>query len=223
MSLEQLIARLGVSIDLELLEQALTHPSHSYERGGSNYQRLEFLGDAIVGLLVAEHVYSRFPDLDEGELTKLKNSLVSAQSLAAAAETLNLGVFMKLGKGEERTLGRQKFNLLADAMEALIGASYLTGGLESARQVVQVAVLPLLDNPQLIRDSADPKTSLLERLGDKKWDAPRYEITANGPDHAREYTARVFSGDRELGSGTGTTRRRAESAAAAAALRVLNA
>ncbi len=223
MSLEQLIARLGVSIDLELLQQALTHPSHSYERGGGNYQRLEFLGDAILGLLVAEHVYLRFPDLDEGELTKLKNSLVSAQSLAAAAEILNLGELMKLGRGEERTLGRQKFNLLADAMEALIGASYLTGGLASAKQVVAIAVLPLLENPQLIRDTADPKTSLLERLAAKKWDLPRYEISASGPDHAREYTARVFSGDRELGSGVGTTRRRAETAAATAALRMLSA
>jgi ribonuclease-3 len=161
--------------------------------------------------------------LDEGELTKLKNSLVSAQSLAAAAEILILGELMKLGRGEERTLGRQKFNLLADAMEALIGASYLTGGLASAKQVVAIAVLPLLENPQLIRDTADPKTSLLERLAAKKWDLPRYEISASGPDHAREYTARVFSGDRELGSGVGTTRRRAETAAATAALRMLSA
>lgn len=223
MSLEQLIARLGVSIDRELLEQALTHPSHSYERGGGNYQRLEFLGDAIVGMLVAEHVYLRFPTLAEGELTKLKNSIVSAQSLAAAAESINLGQVMKLGKGEERTSGRRKLNLLADAMEAVVGASYLSGGLDSAKRVVSIAILPLLDDPQLIRDSADPKTSLLERLAVRKDAAPHYEVTATGPDHAREYTARVFMGERELGSGNGSTRRGAESAAAAAAIRNLNA
>ncbi|MEY3028943.1 MAG: ribonuclease [Actinomycetota bacterium] len=223
MSLEQLIARLGVAIDLELLEQALTHPSHSYERGGRSYQRLEFLGDSILGLVVAEHVYSRFPDWDEGELTKLKNSLVSAQSLSVAAERLDLGPLMKLGKGEERTRGREKKNLLADAMESVIGASYLSGGLEVARRVVEVAVLPLMDNPELIRESADPKTSLQERLARERLDSPRYEVSAVGPDHAREYTAVVFSGNSELGSGTGSTRRRAETAAAATALRKLNA
>ena len=223
MSLEQLVARLGVAIDLELLEQALTHPSHSYERGGQNYQRLEFLGDAILGLVVAEHVFSRFQDWDEGELTKLKNSLVSAQSLALAAERLQLGPLMRLGKGEERTRGREKLNLLADAMEAVIGAGYLSGGLEVARQVVAVAVLPLIDNPELIRESADPKTSLQEKLARQGLPTPHYELASSGPDHAREYTATVFIGDRELGSGTGSTRRRAETAAAAQALGRLNA
>ena len=218
---DELLQRLGAAIAPELLELALTHSSFAYENGGEDNERLEFVGDSILGYLVAVHVFQTHSTLKEGEMTKLKNAVVSAQALATAANRLNLGSHLRLGKGEEQTGGRSKTNLLADAFEAVLGAAYLTSGIDAARTIVFKHVIPLLDDPDSIRESADPKTSLLEKLAKLKMEPARYEILGEGPDHERSYLALCLSGDRELSRGTGTTKRGAETSAAIAALREL--
>jgi ribonuclease III len=220
-SYETLTASLGVKLDEALLEQSLTHSSFAYENGGDDNERLEFVGDSILGYLVAVHVFQTHSTLKEGEMTKLKNAVVSAQALATAANRLDLGSHLRLGKGEEQTGGRSKTNLLADAFEAVLGAAYLTSGIEAAKTIVFKHVIPLLDDPDSIRESADPKTSLLEKIAKLKMEPARYEITSEGPDHERSYLAVCLSGDRELSRGTGTTKRGAETSAAIAALREL--
>ena len=218
---DELLERLGAVIAPELLELALTHSSFAYENGGDDNERLEFVGDSILGYLVAVHVFQTHSTLKEGEMTKLKNAVVSAQALATAANRLDLGSHLRLGKGEEQTGGRAKTNLLADAFEAVLGAAYLSSGIEGAKTIVFRHVIPLLDDPDSIRESADPKTSLLEKLAKLKMEPARYEITGEGPDHERSYLATCLSGDRELSRGTGTTKRGAETSAAIAALREL--
>lgn len=220
MALSELLSRLGGTISPELLQIALTHSSYAYEKGGENNERLEFLGDSILGYLVAVHVFKEH-QLAEGELTKLKNGVVSAQALATAASRIDLGVHLRLGRGEDRTQGRTKVNVLADAFEALIGAAYLTAGIESASEIVEKHIFPLLDDPDAVREASDPKTSLIEKLQKLKREVPTYIVTGEGPEHEMVYTATCYSGDKELSTGTGSTKRGAESAAAINALRVL--
>ena len=219
--LNQLLSSLGAQVSEPLLTVALTHSSYAHEKGGEDNERLEFVGDSILGYLVAVHVFQTHSTLKEGEMTKLKNAVVSAQALATAANRLDLGSHLRLGKGEEQTGGRSKTNLLADAFEAVLGAAFLSSGIEGARIIVFKHVIPLLDDPDSIRESADPKTSLLEKLSKLKLEPARYEITGEGPDHERSYLAICLSGDRELSRGTGTTKRGAETSAAIAALREL--
>jgi ribonuclease III len=221
MTHSELLKRLGAEIAPELLQLALTHSSFAYENNTLDNERLEFLGDSVLGYIVAEYVFANHSELNEGEMTKLKNAVVSAQALAAAANRIGLGEYLRLGKGEEQTKGREKINLLADALEAILGAAFLTSGLEAAKKIVYNNVIPLLSDPDAIREAADPKTSLLERLAKLNLEPARYEIAAEGPDHERSYLARCLSGARELSQGTGTTKRGAETAAAIAALREL--
>ncbi len=221
MALSELQSRLGGNISPELLQLALTHSSYAYEKGGQNNERLEFLGDSILGYLVAVQVFKDHAPLNEGELTKLKNGVVSAQALATAANRIGLGEFLLLGKGEEQTGGRSKVNVLADAFEAVLGAAFLSFGLESAAAIVEKHIIPLLDDPDAIREASDPKTTLLEKLQKLKREPSRYEITGSGPEHEMIYTATCFSGDKVLAKGEGTTKRGAETQAAIAALRLL--
>jgi len=221
MALSELQSRLGGNISPELLQLALTHSSYAYEKGGENNERLEFLGDSILGYLVAVQVFKDHTPLNEGELTKLKNGVVSAQALATAANRIGLGEFLLLGKGEEQTGGRTKVNVLADAFEAILGAAFLSFGIESAAAIVEKHIIPLLDDPDAIREASDPKTTLLEKLQKLKLEPSHYEITGSGPEHEMIYTATCFSGDKELASGDGTTKRGAETQAAIAALRLL--
>lgn len=221
MSYDELLKRLGADIAPELLELALTHSSFAYENNCDNNERLEFLGDSILGYLVALHVYQNLSDLNEGELTKLKNAAVSAQALATAANRIALGEFLRLGKGEEQTKGREKINILADTFEAVLGAAYLSSGIDGAGKLVQQHILPLLEDPDAVREAADPKTSLVEKLAKLSLMAPRYEVTGSGPDHERVYVAQCYSGDRLLSTGEGSTKRGAETTAAIEALRTL--
>ena len=221
MALSELQSRLGGNISPELLQLALTHSSYAYEKGGENNERLEFLGDSILGYVVAVQVFKDHAPLNEGELTKLKNGVVSAQALATAANRIGIGEFLLLGKGEEQTGGRSKVNVLADAFEAILGAAFLSFGLESAAAIVEKHIIPLLNDPDAIREASDPKTTLLEKLQKLKREPSRYEITGDGPEHEMIYTATCFSGDKELAQGTGTTKRGAETQAAIAALRLL--
>ena len=164
MNLDELSQTLGIEIDTELLELALTHSSFAYENGLDDNERLEFLGDSVLGFLVASFVYSAHPELNEGELTKLKNAVVSANALAAAANQIELGKYLRLGKGEEQTEGRTKVNVLADAFEAVLGAAYLSQGLEAAFEIVHKFIIPMLDDPDAVREASDPKTTLGEKL-----------------------------------------------------------
>ena len=218
---EELLARLDCKIETSLLELALTHSSFSYEYGGQSNERLEFLGDSILGFLVAQEVFERNAELDEGDLTRLKNSLVSADSLATAASRLDLGKYLRLGKGEEGSGGRTRLNILADAMEAVIAATFLSSGIDEAKKLVQEQILPMLGDPLALREFADPKTTLNERLRQKNLPDVTYKVDSSGPEHDKQYSALCFSGHDLLGEGQGRTIRSAESAAAAAALRNL--
>lgn len=222
MSLDELLERLGADIAPEQLVLALTHSSYAYEYGGEDNERLEFLGDSVLGYLVANYVFTTHPLLKEGELTKLKNAVVSAQALATAAQRIDLGSHLRLGRGEEQTGGRSKINLLADAFEAVLGAAYLSSGMDAASAIVTQHVLPLLDNPDAVREAADPKTSLIELSVKLGIDPIRYEISGEGPDHERTYRAICWAGELKLSIGVGSTKRGAETSAAIAALRDLS-
>jgi ribonuclease-3 len=219
MSLDALGKSLGVEIEPQLLELALTHRSYSYENGrGPNNERLEFLGDAILGFLVTSHIHDHFSDMDEGNLTKLKNAVVSAPALAQAASSINLGEYLLLGKGEIQTGGREKMNLLADTFEAVLGAAYVSKGLEAAKTIVNQHILPLLDSAEELLLSADPKTKLLESLQQQGRAAPVYQTTHEGPDHDRTFFANLIIDGQVIASATGRSRKQAETNAAIKAL-----
>jgi ribonuclease-3 len=219
MSLDALGKSLGVEIEPQLLELALTHRSYSYENGrGPNNERLEFLGDAILGFLVTSHIHDHFSDMDEGNLTKLKNAVVSAPALAQAASSINLGEYLLLGKGEIQTGGREKMNLLADTFEAVLGAAYVSKGLEAAKTIVDQHILPLLDSAEDLLLSADPKTTLLESMQQQGKAVPVYQTTQEGPDHDRTFFANLLIDGQVIASASGRSRKQAETNAAIKAL-----
>lgn len=219
MNLDALGKSLGVEIEPQLLELALTHRSYSYENGrGPNNERLEFLGDAILGFLVTAHIHDHFTDLDEGELTKLKNAVVSAPALAEAATALDLGSHLLLGKGEIQTGGREKQNLLADCFEAVLGAAFVSKGMLAASKIVEQFILPMLSDPKQLLDSSDPKTTLLEVLQAAGKSLPVYQITHEGPDHDRTFSATLLIDGAVVASAEGRSRKLAETNAAIKAL-----
>ncbi len=203
----------------DLLELALTHRSWANEQGvPEHYERLEFLGDAILGMITAEWLYQSHPELPEGELSKRKAQLVSRPSPAHHAEKICLGPELRIGVGEDRSGGRSKANLLADSMEAVFGAVYLDAGLEAARQVIlpmlkEAAVEPV----QLL--AADAKTQLQEVTQALGWDLPEYRLAgAVGPDHSKVFTVECLVGGEIAGRGEGLSKKMAEQKAAAEAL-----
>jgi len=219
MNLDALGKSLGVEIEPELLELALTHRSYSYENGrGPNNERLEFLGDAILGFLVTAHIHDHFVDLDEGELTKLKNAVVSAPALAEAAASIDLGSHLLLGKGEIQTGGREKQNLLADCFEAVLGAAFVSSGMPAASRIVEGLIFPMLADPNQLLDSADPKTTLLELLQASGKPNPVYETRHEGPDHDRTFFATLLIDGEVVSSAEGRSRKLAETNAAIRAL-----
>ena len=223
MNLEALCRTLGVEVNADLLQQALTHRSYAYEHGGRpNSERLEFLGDSVLGFVVTEHIYRTLPDLDEGELTKVKNSVVSEKALAIAARQIGLGQHLLLGKGEEGTGGRDKPSLLCDVFESVLGAVFLTSGMAAARQMVETFIFPLLADPDALRQQSDPKTRIIEVAQAKKLGAVSYEITFEGPDHNRIFFAKLFIGGNLTCEASGKTKKAAEMAAAELALQNLD-
>ena len=178
MNYATLIQRLGISIEAELLELALTHSSYAYENGKiPNNERLEFLGDSVLGFVVAGHVYSENPDLDEGSLSRLRSATVSAKTLAIAANQIGLGEFVRLGKGELSTGGQTKTNILADTFEAIIGAAYLSGGLAPAKSIIDSLVLPLLSSEDELLETSEPRTVLSELLKSLGKSDASFEVT----------------------------------------------
>jgi ribonuclease-3 len=222
MKFDALSEKLGVEINRELLKLAMTHRSYSYEHGNiPNNERLEFLGDSVLGFVVTSHIYETLTDLPEGEMTKVKNAVVSARALAVVAAELGLGEYLLLGKGELATDGRNKPNLLADAFEAILGAAYMSNGFDAARALVEKFVFPLLDNPDEIRANSDPKTTLQERIQALGRGTPTYKTRFEGPDHDRDYFSTLLINGEEISHGEGRTKKNAETAAAVKALDAL--
>jgi len=218
--------------DRELLAVAVTHSSRAHERSDEPQQtgdneRLEFLGDAVVGMLVAEGVYRRYAELSEGALTRLRGALVSRRHLAEVARGLELGRHLLLGRGEERSGGRAKTALLANAMEAVIGAIYLDGGLEAARRLVEAQVVAPGVEALRARVAADGgmgdfKSALQELLQARRQGQPEYRtVRESGPDHQKEFFVEARLAGAVLAEGTGSTRKRAEQDAARRALEQL--
>ena len=206
---------LGVTIAPELLDLALTHRSWAYENGGvATNERLEFLGDAILGQAVTVMLYTTYPDLSEGDLAKRRASLVSAVALAEVAISIGLGEHLKLGKGEELTGGREKSSILADTVEALIGAAYLDLGGEAATDLVLRLIAPLLADPDRFGIGMDPKTSLQELAARLGMGVPTYEIADDGPDHSKVFTATVMLAEKAIATGQGSSKKQAEMGAA---------
>lgn len=213
----------GVSVDPELLQLALTHRSWAYEHGGAPHnERLEFLGDSILGQAVTVKLYRDYPSLSEGELAKRRAALVSTVALAEVARGLGIGASLRLGRGEELTGGRDKDSILADAVEAIIGAVLLSTDLETAERFVLGLIAPLLADPERFTVSLDPKTSLQKEAALRGRPHPPYETTGSGPDHDRRYTSRVTL-DGVTGVGRGTSKKVAELAAARDAMAQLRA
>lgn len=222
MNLDVLSNRLGVEIEPQLLELALTHRSYAYEHGNKpNNERLEFLGDSVLGFVVTSHIYETLTDLPEGEMTKVKNAVVSARALAVIAGALGIGDYLLLGKGELATDGRNKPNLLADAFEAILGAAFISLGYDAAKHLVEKFVFPLLDNPDDLRANSDPKTTLQERVQALGRGTPNYKTRFEGPDHNREYFSTLLINGEEISHGEGRTKKSAETAAAIKALDAL--
>ncbi|MBO0979455.1 ribonuclease III [Microbacterium sp. SD291] len=213
--------KLRVDIDAELLELALTHRSYAYEHGGIPHnERLEFLGDSVLGQAVTVMLFTTHPGLDEGELAKRRASVVSTVALAEVARAIDLGSHLRLGRGEEQTGGRDKDSILADTMEAVIGATYLSAGPEAATTLVLRLTEPLLADPERYGAAMDPKTSLQELAARLGATPPQYSVEASGPDHDRRFTATVLVGDVSM-TGNGSSKKTAEMAAALSAWRLL--
>jgi ribonuclease III len=221
-----LLDALGVDLPEELLTLALTHRSYAYEHGGlPTNERLEFLGDAVLGLTVTDELFHRHPDRSEGDLAKLRASVVNTQALAEVARNLTeqgLGGYLLLGRGEINTGGADKSSILADGMESLLGAIYLHLGMDSAREVILRLFGPLLDAAPTLGAGLDWKTSLQELTAARGLGAPSYHVTSTGPDHHKEFTAAVVVADTEYGSGVGRSKKEAEQHAAAAAWKTLS-
>ena len=206
----------------DLLELALTHRSFANEKGvPEHYERLEFLGDAVLGLVTAEWLYARHPELPEGELSKLKAQLVSRTSLANWAERLELGPELKIGVGEDRSGGRAKANLLADSMEAVFGAIYLDDGIEAARGTI----LPMLRDGEEAKGrllASDSKTHLQEVTQALGWSLPEYRLVgSSGPDHSKTFTVECWLEGKFAGRGEGPSKKIAEQKAASVSLEAL--
>ena len=222
-----LLAALGVDLPDELLTIALTHRSYSYENGGlPTNERLEFLGDAVLGLTITEELYHRHPDRSEGDLAKLRASVVNTQALADVGRHLSdagLGAYLLLGRGEENSGGADKASILADGVESLLGAIYLEHGITVARKAILRLFGQLLDTAPTLGAGLDWKSSLQELTASLGLGAPSYAVTSTGPDHDKVFTATVVVTDTEYGRGVGRTKKEAELKAAAAAWNTLTA
>jgi ribonuclease-3 len=216
-----LLDELGVPIDPELLDLALTHRSYSYEHGQIPHnERLEFLGDAVLGVVVTDYLYRHYPDLPEGKLAKLRAAVVSAVSLAEVARDLQIGPMIKLGKGEQATHGEEKTSILADTTEALIGACHLTSR-KGAKKLIRHIFEPLVDHAATLGAGLDWKTSLQELAAELDLDTPDYEVETSGPDHDKHFKAWVVLDGDAFAPGEGSSKKAAEQIAAANAFNSL--
>ena len=218
----RLSKRLDISVSQNLIELALTHRSFAYESGGiPTNERLEFLGDSVLGLIITEELYRRFPDLDESRLSPLRSSVVNTQALADLARSLQLGDYLRIGKGEEVTGGRDKNSILADSFEAVIGAIYLDNGLAATQQILLGWLTPVLDRVISEGGGVDSKSALQELSAALGYGVAEYEIQESGPDHDKSFTARAIVNGTQYAWGNGKSKRQAEQIAAKLALDTL--
>jgi ribonuclease III len=211
------------TIDESLLLRALTHRSYAYENGGlPNNERLEFLGDSVLGLVVTDSLFGAHPDLAEGQLAKLRAAVVNMRALAEVARTLGLGDYIFLGRGEESTGGRDKTSILADTTEAVIAAVYLSAGLLAATTFVHHLLDPLMESSASLGAGLDWKTSLQELTASRSLGVPEYFVTEQGPDHQKSFRAESVVGSELMGSGSGSSKKEAEQMAAEVAWTELN-
>jgi len=218
----KLLAALDVPVTHDLLERALTHRSYAYENGGlPTNERLEFLGDAVLGLIVTDTLYCKHPDLPEGQLAKLRAAVVQMRSLARVARDLRLGDYVRLGRGEEGTGGRDKPSILADTLEAVIGAVYVDRGLEAACRLVHQLFDTVIASSAQLGAGLDWKTSLQELTASEFLGVPEYRVEESGPDHQKQFRATVRVAGRTYGSGHGKSKKEAEQEAAEAAYRAI--
>ena len=206
--------------NVALLQNALAHSSYANERWHNSLlsnERLEFLGDSVLGMLVAEYLYRNFPDRPEGELTRMRADMVCEQTLAAAANKIGIGEHLMLGHGEERLGGRNRNSILADAMESVIAACFLDGGIQAALKVVQQFIL--VEVPVKKLHNADYKTALQELVQQKKNQVLSYKLVGeSGPDHDKQFSVQVLLNGKVVGQGNGTSKKRAEQDAARVAI-----
>lgn len=222
-SIEELQKRLGVNIDSETLRLALTHRSYSFENGNvPTNERLEFLGDSILGFCIAEYLYETQPDLPEGDLAKRRSAVVSMRALASLARELDLGQHIYLGRGEKQSNGANKPSILADTMEAIFGAVYLQHGMAAARTLILGLIAPLLEDEDLLGAATDWKTVIQEQAAAEKMGDVYYAVEGTGPDHARTYAAVLHIGDRVLAQGSGPSKKEAEQEAARLSWKMLH-
>ncbi|XNS26369.1 ribonuclease III [Citricoccus nitrophenolicus] len=215
-STEDLNQRLGVRIDPETLVLALTHRSYAYEQGGlPTNERLEFLGDSILGFVVTDHLYRTYPDRSEGDLAKMRAAVVSTRALASVARSIGVGPAILLGEGERRTRGADKDSILADTMESLIGATYMDHGLAAAHDLVHLLVVPLLEDELAMGAGTDWKTFIQEAAANGGLGAVHYRMESSGPDHDKVFTATLVIGSVAYSTGTGPSKKEAERQAAA--------
>jgi len=224
---QNLVRSLGIDLPDDLLTLALTHRSYAYENGGlPTNERLELLGDAVLGLVIVAELFRRHPDYAEGDLAKLRNSIVNSHALAGVARDLTdegLGEYLLLGRGETITGGHAKSSILADTVESLIGAVYLEHGLAGAQQVILRLFEDLLDTAPTLGAALEWKSSLQELTAARGLGVPRYEVTSEGPDHERRFSAAVYVGGDVCGRGIGQSKKVAETNAAAQAWTALDA
>lgn len=223
MNMQVLEERLGhVFQNRKLLETALTHPSFGGDHHVPHYQRLEFLGDAVLELAVSRYLYFELPEVDEGKLTRIRAALVREESLNRAAQRIGLGEFIRLSVGEERSGGRQKPSILSDVMEAVLAAVYLDAGFDEAVRIIGMVLGEEL-RPEVLKDHLDAK-SRLQELMQREGRMPSYDyLSMEGPPHAPVFSYRVMDGEQELGRGSGTSKQNAQQAAARDALKRMGA
>jgi ribonuclease III len=214
----ELLQALEVPLAPELLERALTHRSFAYENGGlPTNERLEFLGDSVLGLIVTDTLFREYPDLPEGQLAKLRAAVVNMRALAGVARGLQLGAYVRLGKGEEGTGGRDKSSILADTLEAVLGAVYIDRGLAEADALVHRLFDPVIARSARLGAGLDWKTSLQELTAAEVLGVPEYHVDESGPDHQKSFHASVRIGGQTYGQGEGRSKKEAEQQAAEAA------
>lgn len=219
-----MIAALGTSVSSDLLELAFTHGSYSREFNGvPTNERLEHLGDSVLQLIITSELYKTFPDVDESRLSPMRAGLVNNSALVPIAKELELGQYLRIGRGEEITGGRNKNSMLADAFEALVGAIYLDKGFEVTEEIVLRWFRPTISSTNALDLGMDAKTALQELCAARGYGSPDYEITVSGPDHDKSFTAAVVVAKEKFEIGEGKSKREAEQAAAKLAFDNLNA
>lgn len=222
-SAQDMLVELGYPIDDQLYTLALTHRSYAYENGGIDpNERLEFLGDSVLGIVVTDYLYRSFPDNSEGELAKLRAAVVNARALAGVARSLGLGQEMRLGKGELATGGRDKLSILGDTVEAVIAAVYLSHGLDGAAAFIHRLFDPLVAEAATLGAGRDWKTSLQELASVHGLGVPSYDISSEGPDHDKVFHALAIVGEASFGPGTGPSKKCAEQQAAQEGFKALS-